>query len=128
MLAAMGGGSDAIKSAMQRQVDGFWQGQIQAIEAMQELTTGWLQRRHDALVAARTATAAACACNDPVEALRAYQTWASGSVERLTADVMAIQAQLMALAPLAAASLQAAARAPATVFAPAQQPPRREAA
>ena len=127
MLAAMVGGPDAIRSAMQRQVDGFWQTQAQAIDAMQELTSGWLQRRRDAVVAARAAAAAACACSDPVEALRAYQNWASGSVERLTADVMAIQSQLMAFAPLAAASLQAATRVPA-VFAAPQQAPRRAAA
>jgi hypothetical protein len=128
MLAAMVGGSDAIRSTMQRQVDGYWQAQVQAIDALQELTSGWLQRRRDAAVAARTAAVAACACSDPVEALRAYQNWASGSVERLTADVMAIQSQMMALAPLAAASLQAATRVPATVFTPTQQAPRREAA
>jgi hypothetical protein len=128
MLAAMAGGPDAVKSAMQRQADGFWQAQIQAIDAMQELASGWLQRRRDAAVAARAAVAAACASNDPLEALRAYQTWASGNVERLVADVMAIQSQMTAFAPLAAASLQAATRLPTAAFAGTQQQPRREAA
>ena len=129
MLGSPPGMPDAIKSALQRQAEGFWQAQIQAIDAMQELAAGWFGRRRDGVAAARTAAAAMCACSDPVEALRAYQAWATGSVERLTADVMALQSQLTALAPMAAATLMTS--APAAAGLPQEQPaakPRRQAA
>jgi hypothetical protein len=128
MLGSPPGVPDAIRSALQRQAEGFWQAQLQAIDAMQGLATGWFGRHRDGVAAARTAAAAMCACGDPVEALRAYQTWATGCVERFTADVMAVQSQLTTLAPMVAATLTST---PAATGRAQDQPaakPRREAA
>lgn len=134
MLGSPPGMPDAVRSALQRQAEGFWQVQLQAIDAMQELATGWFGRHRDGVAAARATAAAMCAGGDAVEALRAYQSWATGCVERLTADVMAVQSQLTALAPMVAAGMMQAASTPAAAPAAAREqpqqaaPPRRDAA
>jgi hypothetical protein len=113
---------DAVKAGLRAQSDAFWQVQARTLDAVEALTAGWLARRRAGVQAAREAAAAIAACSDPVEAVRACQAWATGSVERLTADVMAAQSQLVAMAPLWAASL-APAHLPAVTA-----PPQRAAA
>jgi len=123
---------DSLKAGLQAQADAFWRAQIQALDAMQALAAGWFQRRRDGTQAARAAAAAICACNEPLEALRAYQSWATGSLERIAADALALQSHAATLLPALAAGLTAAAVVPAPAAdprtAPARARPRSEAA
>jgi hypothetical protein len=112
-LAGAAGVPDSIKAALARQGEGFWQAQIKTLDAMQVLATGWFDRRREGAEAARVAVEAVCACSDPVEAVRAYQNWATGSMERIAADVLALQSQALALLPTLAGGTASAAWAPA---------------
>lgn len=107
-LAGTQGVPDAVKAAVQRQADLFWRAQLQSLDAMQTLTTGWFDRRREGAEAARTAVAAVCSCTDPLEVLRACQNWTTGSMERIAADMLALQSQASALFPALAGSMTAA--------------------
>ncbi len=80
---------------------------------MQALATAWFVRRREGAEAARVAVEAMRACSDPMEALRTYQNWATGSMERIAADVLALQSQALALLPTLAGGTAFAGWAPA---------------
>jgi hypothetical protein len=76
----------------------FWRGQEKVLDSMQAFAGGWFERRHTGARAALEATQRMYAAKTPLDAVREYQEWASGSLNRLAADSLALQRQLMGIA------------------------------
>ena len=88
----------------------FWRGQQKVLDSMQAFAGGWFERRQEGTRAALEAAQRICTAKTPVDAVREYQDWASGSVQRMAADSVALQHQMTAIteAMIAAPSVPAA--------------------
>lgn len=73
----------------------FWHGQDRILDCMQAFTMGWFERRHAGTRAALEAAKRICAARTPIDAAREYQDWASGSLQRVATDSVALQRELM---------------------------------
>jgi hypothetical protein len=78
----------------------FWENQNRILEQMQHFTEGWFKRRHAGTEAALAAGQRMCAAENPTDLLREYQDWAVGAFERIAADQLAFQQELLAIAAL----------------------------
>lgn len=96
-LAQLFGDSATLRNSISAQADGFWRTQGEILGNLQALSTAWFERRRAGAEAAMNAAQAMCSCSNPADAAQAYQRWLAGSVERLTADGVDAQAQLMRL-------------------------------
>jgi hypothetical protein len=94
MLQPMASNAEAATS---RACD-FWRSQDKVLSSMQAFTGGWFDRRHTGTRAALEATQRICAAKTPLDAVREYQEWASGSLQRMAADNLALQRELMGIA------------------------------
>ena len=94
------GTTSGMSEAMQKNASAFWQNQEKLLEAMQTLAEGWFERRHNGTDAALKAAERICKAQTPAEALREYQEWASGSLQRMMSDALACQQQMMKIGPL----------------------------
>ena len=63
---------------------------------MQALASGWFDRRGTGTHAAREAAERMCGTQTLFDVMRAYQDWASGAFERILADGLSCQQQIMA--------------------------------
>jgi hypothetical protein len=97
LLGRMFGESGEVRASLGRQAEGFWHAQTQILEGMEGLTKGWFQRRQQGAAEALAAAKAISGCTNAAEAMQAYQRWLQGSFERLAADGVEGQAQLMRL-------------------------------
>lgn len=107
------------RAALSENCASFWRGQDKILDSMQELASGWFIRRHEATTSAIEAAQRASAARSPADAVREWQNWMTGSMQRITADSMACQKHLMTVAEY---TLSAAAKASHT---PDIQPPPR---
>lgn len=112
-LSGAKGVPEAVKASLHRQADGWLQAHGQLLDAMQTLATGWFHRRRKGVEATHAAAIAICECDDAVTAARCYQDWVRGSIERMAADVLALQSEALWLVPtlaknVASASINAA--------------------
>lgn len=73
----------------------FWRGQDRILDCMQVFVRGWFDRRHAGTRAALEAAQRICAAPTPLEAAREYQTWLSGSLQRVATDSIALQRELL---------------------------------
>ncbi len=73
----------------------FWENQEKALDALQALSSGWFERRHVGTRSAREAAERMCGTVTFVDLVQAYQNWASGAFERIMADGMSWQQQIM---------------------------------
>jgi hypothetical protein len=62
---------------------------------MQSFAGGWFDRRHEGTRAALDAAQRMCAARTPLDAMREYQEWASGSLQRMAADSLVLQRGMM---------------------------------
>lgn len=76
----------------------FWRGQDKVLDSMQAFAGGWFERRHAGTRAALEATQRIYAAKTPLDAAREYQDWLSGSLQRMAADSVAMQRELMEIA------------------------------
>jgi hypothetical protein len=97
MLGRMFGESGEVRASLGRQAEGFWRAQSEILEGLEGLTRGWFQRRQQGTAEALAAARAMSGSTNAAEAMQAYQRWLQGSVERMTADGVETQAQLMKL-------------------------------
>jgi len=97
LLGRMYGESGEARASLGRQAEGFWHAQTQILEGMESLTKAWFQRRQQGAAEALAAAKAMSSSTNAAEAMQAYQRWLQGSFERLTADTVEAQAQLMKL-------------------------------
>jgi hypothetical protein len=97
MMGRMFGESGEVRASLGRQAEGFWHAQSEILEGLESLTRAWFQRRQQSTAEALAAARAMSGSTNAAEAMQAYQRWLQGSVERLTADGVETQAQLMKL-------------------------------
>ena len=97
MLGRMFGESGEVRASLGRQAEGFWHAQAEILEGLEGLTRAWFQRRQQGTSEALAAAKAMSSSTNAAEAMQAYQHWLQGSFERLTADGVETQAQLMKL-------------------------------
>ena len=86
-----------MRTSLGRQAEGFWHAQAEILEGLEGLTRAWFQRRQQGTSEALAAAKAMSSSANAAEAMQAYQRWLQGSFERLTADGVETQAQLMKL-------------------------------
>lgn len=79
----------------------FWENQEKVLDSMQELSNGWFERRRTGTQAAREAAERMCGTETGsetfVDLIQAYQHWANGAFERIMADGLSCQQQMMAV-------------------------------
>jgi hypothetical protein len=64
---------------------------------MQALTNAWFERRHTGAHKAREAAERMCGTQTFADLIQAYQDWAGGAFERIMADGLSCQQQIMAV-------------------------------
>jgi hypothetical protein len=80
-----------------RQCATFWENQDKVLDSMQALTNAWFERRHTGTHKAREAAERMCETQTFVDLIQAYQHWAGGAFERIMADGLTYQQQIMAV-------------------------------
>ena len=83
-------------SATRENARRFWENQEKVLDSMQALANGWFERRHAGTHTAREAAERMCETETFVDLIQAYQNWASGAFERIMADGLSCQQQIMA--------------------------------
>ena len=87
--------SAAFSAATRQGAANFWAAQERLLDGMEDFATEWFERRR---IGTRSALASArdmCEAETPFDALREYQKWATGSLERVMQDGAACQKQLV---------------------------------
>ena len=75
----------------------FWESQEKVLDSMQALANSWFERRHTGTHKAREAAERMCGTESFVDLIQAYQDWAGGAFERIMADGLTCQQQMMAI-------------------------------
>jgi hypothetical protein len=78
-------------AALQDNVRSFWDIQDQVLDAMENFTNGWFERRHVGTHTALEAAQRMCKAQTPVDLVREYQEWVGGAFQRVMADGFACQ-------------------------------------
>ncbi len=74
----------------------FWENQDKILNNMEAFTSHWFKRRHSGTHSAQEAAERMCGTDSVVDVVQAYQDWAKGAFERLMADGLACQEQIVA--------------------------------
>src|SRR5436190_9506822 len=93
------------RAGMRQAATGFWTAQDQMLDAMEEYTNAWFERRHTGAQDALDVAQQMIDAPTPVEALHQYQKWAIGCFERTFNDGLACQKQLLSIGKLLAPPL-----------------------
>jgi hypothetical protein len=83
--------SPGLSAATKQNASVYWEAQDKLLDSMEELVTGWFERRHVGTQEALAAARQACEAETPFDAMREYQKWAIGSFERMIQDGFAAQ-------------------------------------
>ena len=75
----------------------FLGNQEKVLDSMQALANAWFERRHTGSLKAREAAERMCETQTFVDLIQAYQDWAGGAFERIMADGLSCQQQIMAV-------------------------------
>ncbi|HET7804126.1 MAG TPA: hypothetical protein VFL53_07790, partial [Pseudolabrys sp.] len=67
------------------------------LDSMQALTNAWFERRHIGTHKAREAAERMCRTETFADLIQAYQDWVGGAFERIMADGLSCQQQIMAV-------------------------------
>jgi hypothetical protein len=89
--------TSAISAPLRDNAQRFWENQDKVLDGMQALANGWFERRHTGSHKAREAAERMCETQTFVDLIQAYQDWAGGAFERIMADGIACQQQIMAI-------------------------------
>jgi hypothetical protein len=106
------GSSEPFRTAFSEHCASFWRGQDRILDSMQDFASGWFMRRHEAARTAIETAQRAGTAHSPADAMREWQTWMTGSMQRMTADGMACQKHLMAVVQCASSAAASAAHMP----------------
>jgi hypothetical protein len=74
----------------------FWENQDKILDNMQAFTNSWFDHRHTGTHSAQEAAERMCRTETIVDLVQAYQNWAKGAFERIMADGLACQQQIVA--------------------------------
>ena len=89
--------TSAISAPLRENARRFWENQEKVLDSMQALANGWFERRHTGTHTAREAAERMCGTETFVDLIQAYQDWAGGAFERIMADGLACQQQIVAV-------------------------------
>jgi hypothetical protein len=95
--------TSAISAPLRENVHHFWENQEKVLDSMQALANAWFERRHTGSLKAREAAERMCETQTFVDLIQAYQDWAGGAFERIMADGLSCQQQIMAVSGALAA-------------------------
>ena len=74
----------------------FWENQDKILDNMQAFTNSWFDHRHTGTHSAKDAAERMCGTETIADLAQAYQDWAKGAFERIMADGLAWQQQIIA--------------------------------
>jgi hypothetical protein len=74
----------------------FWENQEKILNSMQAFSNSWFERRHIGTHSASEAADRMCGTQTMIDLMQAYQDWARGAIERMIADGLAWQQQIIA--------------------------------
>ena len=89
--------TSAISAPLRDNAQRFWENQDKVLDTMQVLANTWFERRHTGTRKAREAAERMCETHTFVDLIQAYQDWAGGAFERIMADGLTCQQQIMAI-------------------------------
>ena len=89
--------TSAISAPLRDNAQRFWENQDKVLDSMQARANAWFERRHTGTHKARVAAERMCETQTFVDLIQAYQEWASGAFERIMADGLTCQQQIMAI-------------------------------
>ncbi|HYA30675.1 MAG TPA: hypothetical protein VEI95_17800 [Acidobacteriota bacterium] len=88
--------TSAFSSALRENARHFWENQDKILDNMQAFTNAWFERRHVGAHSASEACERMCGTETAVDLAQAYQDWVRGAFERIMADGLACQQQIIA--------------------------------
>ena len=89
--------TSAISAPLRENARRFWENQDKLLDSMQTLANGWCGACRTGIHVAREAAERMCETQTFVDQIQAYQNWAGGAFERIMADGLACQQQMMAV-------------------------------
>jgi hypothetical protein len=89
--------TSTISAPLRENAHRFWENQEKVLDSMQALTNAWFERRHTGAHKAREAAERMCGTQTFADLIQAYQDWAGGAFERIMADGLSCQQQIMAV-------------------------------
>jgi hypothetical protein len=89
--------TSAISAPLRENAQRFWENQEKVLDSMQALANGWFERRRTGAHTAREAAERMCGTQTFVDLIQAYQDWAGGAFERIMADGLSCQQQIVAV-------------------------------
>lgn len=89
--------TSTISAPLRENAHRFWESQEKVLDSMQALANAWFERRHAGALKAREAAERMCGTQTFVDLIQAYQDWAGGAFERIMADGLSCQQQIMAV-------------------------------
>jgi hypothetical protein len=89
--------TSAISAPLRENASRFWENQEKVLDSMQALTNAWFERRHIGTHKAREAAERMCRTETFADLIQAYQDWVGGAFERIMADGLSCQQQIMAV-------------------------------
>ena len=89
--------TSAISAPLRENAHRFWENQEKVLDSMQALANAWFERRHTGAHKAGEAAERMCGTETFVDLIQAYQDWAGGAFERIMADGLSCQQQIMAV-------------------------------
>lgn len=84
-----------VSEAVRTNASSFWGNQEKLLAEMEDFATAWFERRHKGTRAALDACERMCKAETPADMFREYQDWVKGAFERVMADGLACQQNLM---------------------------------
>jgi hypothetical protein len=94
--------TSAISAPLRENAHRFWESQEKVLDNMQAFADAWFKRRHTGAHKAREAAQRMCGTETFADLIQAYQDWAGGAFERIMADGLSCQQQIMATTGLLA--------------------------
>ncbi|MFZ0399646.1 MAG: phasin family protein [Pseudolabrys sp.] len=88
--------TSAFSAPLQENARRFWENQEKVLDSMQALANGWFERRRTGTHSAREAAERMSGTETFADMIQAYQDWAGGAFERIMADGLSCQQQIMA--------------------------------
>lgn len=88
--------TSAISSMFRENVRRFWENQDKILDNMQVFTNTWFERRHIGTHSACDAAERIGGTETIVDLVQEYQAWTRGAFERMMADGLACQQQIIA--------------------------------
>lgn len=85
-----------ISTTLRENAHRFWENQDKFLNNMQTFSNSWFERRHTGTKSASECSDRMCSTETIVDLMQAYQDWARGAFERMMADGLAWQQQIIA--------------------------------